>query len=339
MTLSRLLICGAILLGAFGVKARVPAPWCDHTVSGVNSLPARATSYSYASASVAREGDRSKARIESLNGTWRFHFSEDIAEAPSAFFEPGFDTSGWNDIPVPSCWEMQGHGYPIYTNIQYPFEFKPPYITRDNPVGSYLIVTGLSGYYDQDMSCLMMGRFPLAECFGGSVSEFKVTGNYFGLELDGGLKGPVAAHLWRGIIRPTTAECIGRYGTDICATRNRYGKGVVYWLPSPIDLGGYGRDNSGLIALYANLCRDEIAACPVRFRSPQSGVLLRLARTPDALAGYVINMSGSDRKIRLAADPSLRNARLIEGGGSLSRNNTLHLAAGAVAICVWDQSE
>lgn len=205
--------------------------------------------------------------------------------------------------------------------------------------GGKLIVTGLSGYYDEDMSCLMMGRFPLEECFGGSVSEFKVTGNYFDLELDGEMKGSVAAHLWRGIIRPTTAECIGRYGADICATRNRYGKGVVYWLPSPIDLGGYGRDNAGLIALYANLCRDEIAACPVRFRTPQSGVLLRLARTPDALVGYLINTTGSDRKIRLAADPSLRNARLIEGGGSLARNNTLHLAAGSVAICVWDKPE
>ena len=70
------------------------------------------------------------------------------------FFAADFTGTDWSDIPVPSNWELEGHGQPIYTNITYPFTPniqdpnlkyywkgpqppKPPFIYRDNPVGSY----------------------------------------------------------------------------------------------------------------------------------------------------------------------------------------------------------
>ena len=72
MTITRLLlpfIAGTFMTGAAVCQTQTPAPWCDHTVSGINRLPARATSYSYSNVEDALAGDRSKARIESLNGT------------------------------------------------------------------------------------------------------------------------------------------------------------------------------------------------------------------------------------------------------------------------------
>ena len=113
-------------------------PWKNQFVSGVNRLPSRATSYSYTNDADALSCDRDLARMTSLNGTWKFHFAEDVAGAPAGFQAPGYDVSQWADIEVPSCWEMQDFGYPIYTNTVYPFKFNPPYITRDNPVGSYV---------------------------------------------------------------------------------------------------------------------------------------------------------------------------------------------------------
>ena len=109
--------------------------WYDNHVNGINRLEARATSYSYASAEDALACDREVSRIKSLNGTWKFQFVEDLSKASLDFFKEGYDGSSWNDISVPSCWEMHGYGYPIYTNIRYPFPYTPPYISRDNPVG------------------------------------------------------------------------------------------------------------------------------------------------------------------------------------------------------------
>ncbi len=112
--------------------------WQNQYVNGVNRLPARATSYSYRDAELAKAGNRDKAAMLSLNGEWKFNFVEDVKDAPEDFYKSDFDTSKWDKITVPSCWEMKGYGYPIYTNSTYPFPANPPYIDRTNPTGSYL---------------------------------------------------------------------------------------------------------------------------------------------------------------------------------------------------------
>ena len=74
----------------------------------------------------------------SLNGNWKFHYSDTPAGRPTDFYRADFDVSDWDDIPVPSNWERHGHGYPIYVNVPYPFEIDEPNVpTEDNPVGSY----------------------------------------------------------------------------------------------------------------------------------------------------------------------------------------------------------
>ncbi|MEN7550824.1 glycoside hydrolase family 2 TIM barrel-domain containing protein [Rapidithrix thailandica] len=75
---------------------------------------------------------------KSLNGTWKFNWVRKPADRPKDFYKEGYDVSGWDNIPVPSNWEMQGYGIPIYVNVQYPFPKNPPYIPHEyNPVGSY----------------------------------------------------------------------------------------------------------------------------------------------------------------------------------------------------------
>ncbi len=77
--------------------------------------------------------------FQSLNGKWKFHWAPKPADRPTDFYKPDFDVSGWDDIPVPSNWQMHGYGLPIYVNIRYPWSpTAPPKIPHDNnPVGSY----------------------------------------------------------------------------------------------------------------------------------------------------------------------------------------------------------
>ncbi|MET0134807.1 MAG: glycoside hydrolase family 2 TIM barrel-domain containing protein, partial [Kibdelosporangium sp.] len=75
----------------------------------------------------------------SLNGDWRFHLSPSPAAAPDGFSDPGFDDSSWSTLPVPSNWQMHGHGKPAYTNVQYPFPVDPPYVPSENPTGDYRV--------------------------------------------------------------------------------------------------------------------------------------------------------------------------------------------------------
>ena len=123
----------------FGVvSAQFNNDWENQHVTQINKLPARATSYTFTNVEDAIEGNRDKAKMQLLNGMWKFSFVEDVKQVPVDFSEPTFDVSGWNEIPVPSCWEMQGYGYPIYTNATYPFPSKQPFINRDNHTGLYV---------------------------------------------------------------------------------------------------------------------------------------------------------------------------------------------------------
>ncbi len=80
----------------------------------------------------------SNPNLQSLNGPWKFHYSDSPADRPARFFENEFDVADWATIPVPSNWEREGYGVPIYINVPYPFEPDEPNVpTEDNPVGSY----------------------------------------------------------------------------------------------------------------------------------------------------------------------------------------------------------
>lgn len=112
--------------------------WQNQHLFGINKMPARATSYSYTSSESALKESREASRMRSLDGNWYFHFAEDPSAKPENFYQSDFDYSSWKTIEVPSSWEMKGYGTPIYTNSTYPFSPNPPYIDRDNPVGSYV---------------------------------------------------------------------------------------------------------------------------------------------------------------------------------------------------------
>jgi beta-galactosidase len=73
----------------------------------------------------------------SLNGEWDFFFSEKPDDAPTEFYKNR--VKDWNQITVPSNWEMQGYDIPIYKSSVYPFRpINPPWVPRDyNAVGSY----------------------------------------------------------------------------------------------------------------------------------------------------------------------------------------------------------
>ncbi|MEM9928307.1 MAG: glycoside hydrolase family 2 TIM barrel-domain containing protein [Bacteroidota bacterium] len=128
-----LLLAGPVLL-----PAQAPVDWQNPRVTDINKLPARATAYSFSSVEDALTVDRKNTdRVVSLNGTWDFNFSPKPADVPEDFLSPRF--KDWQTIEVPTNWEMQGFGIPIYTNSKHPFgSYDYPRIPpEDNPVGIY----------------------------------------------------------------------------------------------------------------------------------------------------------------------------------------------------------
>ena len=77
-------------------------------------------------------------RMQLLNGTWKFQYFNSIYDIQDSFFEKNYDTENFDEIQVPSVWQMAGYDTHQYTNIRYPFPFDPPYVPQDIPCGTYV---------------------------------------------------------------------------------------------------------------------------------------------------------------------------------------------------------
>jgi beta-galactosidase len=71
----------------------------------------------------------------SLDGAWKFNWVTEPALRPRNFYKPSASVSSWKTIPVPSNWQIEGYGTPIYTNQWYPFRKDPPRVMGDPPAG------------------------------------------------------------------------------------------------------------------------------------------------------------------------------------------------------------
>ncbi|SHE71499.1 beta-galactosidase small subunit-related protein [Dysgonomonas macrotermitis] len=74
----------------------------------------------------------------SLNGEWKFYWSDIPEGIPHDFYKEKFNDQKWDVIKVPSNWEMVGYGDKLFRNVHAPFKANPPFVPRDyNPTGAY----------------------------------------------------------------------------------------------------------------------------------------------------------------------------------------------------------
>mgnify|MGYP000229969240 FL=1 len=149
------LILVMLVLNAWAQK---PLPdWENPSMFNQNKEEPHATLMPFRSVDEALNQKRQESVFyQTLSGKWKFNWVRKPADRPVDFNLPAYNVSGWDEIPVPSNWELQGFGIPIYVNHQYEFaDYKAPVsdeiefvdriypanpgrIPHDyNPVGSY----------------------------------------------------------------------------------------------------------------------------------------------------------------------------------------------------------
>ena len=116
----------------------VPRYYEDLSVLHENTMPARAY-FIPASKRMDNlvEHREETDRMQLLNVTWKFQYFNSIYDVQEPFFEKDYDTENFDEIQVPSVWQMAGYDTHQYTNIRYPFPFDPPYVPQDIPCGTY----------------------------------------------------------------------------------------------------------------------------------------------------------------------------------------------------------
>ena len=136
-----ILFCCSDVYAQTNEKAQIKLieDWENPEVFGINKELPRASFIPFETSLQATENKTVASPFYTLlNGQWKFHIVNQPSHRPRNFFKTDYDDSDWDNIDVPSNWELQGFGYPIYTNIKYPHDKTPPKIqSHYNPVGSY----------------------------------------------------------------------------------------------------------------------------------------------------------------------------------------------------------
>ncbi len=236
-------LLGMLLLAAGDATGRQTRPdlpaWEDPAVFQVNCEPGRAWFTPHADAATAADPEpESSPFYLSLNGTWKIHWSPTPEARPLGFQEPGFDAGGWKTVQVPGNHELQGFGYPIYTNSTYPFRADPPRIPHDqNNVACYR--------RDVDLPAAWAGLEVFLRCDGvNSAFHAWVNGRYAGYHEDSKLPAEFDVSRWLQPGRNTIALEVYRWSDG------SYLEGQDFWKFSGIE-----RD-IGLLAMPATTIWD-----------------------------------------------------------------------------------
>ena len=117
----------------------LPTDWEDPSVFEKGQNAPHAFHVPYASVEAALENNQATSKyFQLLNGQWKFMWVETPEQVPEGFWQPGYNVKDWDEIRVPSDWQMEGYGYPKFRNVALSFESDPPHIPDYfNPVGCY----------------------------------------------------------------------------------------------------------------------------------------------------------------------------------------------------------
>lgn len=128
-----------LLMGTSVSGQESDVDWENPEIFEINKLAPRAHFIPYQNQETALSfsADNSN-RYQLLNGDWDFKFYTNPDNTPADFFAADYNISDWQTIPVPSNWQTEGYGMPIYANIPMPFESSPPFVPHEgNETGLY----------------------------------------------------------------------------------------------------------------------------------------------------------------------------------------------------------
>ena len=152
-----------------GLSLSAQTEWDDVRITQLNREEAHTVGISYNNETEMLQGNIEESTYyQSLNGTWKFHWAKDPDNKPARFYEPDYNTSSWDDITVPSVWQVYGvrnnknWDKPLYVNTRYPFTYdsdtysvmanRPSDWTYNNqminPIGSYRKTFSLPASWD-----------------------------------------------------------------------------------------------------------------------------------------------------------------------------------------------
>lgn len=160
--------------------------------------------------------------------------------------------------------------------------------------GGTLLVEGLTGFFNENMHNQTTVAFPFIKLFGGLLKDAPFVNDRFNMSLLN-QKATLPAHLWEGVIQPTTAQALAKNAQgEILATTNAFGAGKAIWIPTMVGVAARETKNYRPLAQFVEReLVSQLPATTVRFKKFAEGVLMKTLRTE---GGYVVILINKNKK-------------------------------------------
>lgn len=146
----------------------------DITITSINTLKRNGAGFSY--------DTKGNKKTVLLNGLWKFKYYDSVLDVDKSYVDKGYNYSDFDEIYVPSNWQIKGYGIPQYTNYKYPLAIEnnkkklPKINDKINAAGCYMTTFNINMPLEDNVVLN----------FGGinSAAEIYVNGRFVGYTTD-----------------------------------------------------------------------------------------------------------------------------------------------------------
>lgn len=198
--------------------------------------------------------------------------------------------------------------------------------------GNKLILTGMTGYFDEHMHAAVLSSDPFMSFIGASLSEYFFIGETDHINVEGDQR-QLPIHMLKGVIHNESAEVFAEEQNQILGVRKKIGEGEVVWIPSLVGLGAWNKDNEPLIDFLESECEESLEKMPVRFAEDRRHVYMRTLATGQKMLTVLINQGKEKTSVELVQIEN-KEAELIDGSAIVD-GKVIELPAGETAVLLW----
>jgi beta-galactosidase len=197
--------------------------------------------------------------------------------------------------------------------------------------GNRLIMTGMTGFFDENMQNVYQKNSPFKKLTGADLKGFDFVGQQANIEIK---SSSLPVHMLIGELKNYTAKVISEKKNKVTGVRNKYGKGVVTWVPSLIGLGAWQQDNGPLANFLQNELSRNTNSSPFVFENHMPNVLMKTLESNKSYISMVVNNNSHSVEVPISIQVNLE-PEIIFGQSKLIQNK-ITVNSGDTVIIKWD---
>lgn len=161
-----------------------------------------------------------------------------------------------------------------------------------------LIITGLTGYFDEHERNVLQDRYPLKDIVGGTIKEIQTVSDSFSIPF-GNAEFQMPSHMWVSDIKNNSGSVQATFKGNIAALSHKFRESNITWIPSPVGLGAWLFGNKKLAAFLEQQTQTLRKKKIITFAGHHQDVLMKILQNRDEYVSVITNGAAEKKEVQL----------------------------------------